>query len=87
MDIQLDSEREDIEIGLAVSKLVSSGAWKLIKERTNERAEYLEHTKNNAFHAQTVLACVREINGILLIDEVVRELIDRGNQAAAQSAP
>jgi hypothetical protein len=86
MEIQSDSNRRDIEIGQQVRALVNSGAWKVIHDLMIEKVESIKMKMDHSDDPHVVMSCVRHSDGIMFVEEVIRDLIDRGDEAVHQAA-
>jgi hypothetical protein len=67
--------RDDIQV------MINTEGWKLLKKVIDLKKETLKMMRDSTNSAEDVLACVRQEDGIMFIEEAIAEIIETGNNA------
>ena len=86
MKIQTDSERADIEEANAVRNLLESKGWAILDFLLQEKVSSIKLKMNNSDDPAVIMSCVRHIDGIMFVGEVIQDIISRGDDALNDTA-
>lgn len=84
---ETDESRRDISNGLAARDLIETNIWGIIHQLLKDKADSVRWKMDDSDDPSVVMSCVRQINGIMFIDEVIHDIIERGDRAASEAAP
>lgn len=83
---QTDSQNSDIQNKIHIERLIESPGWSLLSEVLEQKADTVRAKMNLSDDPSVVMSCVRHIDGIMFIKEVIQDFISRGDEALNQSA-
>ena len=83
---ETEDQRIDIENAKAIRDLLSSKGWSIIEPILKEKKESIVLKRSQSDDPAIVMACVRQEDGIMFINEVIHDLIERGDEALKESA-
>jgi len=80
MEQQSDETRLAIEEANLVRELGLSSGWKIVDKVLKDAIEALRLKRSQSDDPSFVMACVRQEDGIMLVNEVIHEFIIRGEE-------
>lgn len=80
--MQSDEQLLDISNSEAVQNMLSGRGWAIIEPALNSKCESIKMKMDASDDPYVVMACIRQIDGVNFIREVVSDIIARGDNAA-----
>ena len=85
MNEQTDEQLRHREEADAIRDMILSKGWRILKPLIKDAVDTLKAKRDMTEDPATVMACVRQEDGILLINEIIVQILSNGDLSLGES--